>query len=309
MIIKNTVKTALIILSTLSVVKALEKDALSHEAQGLPLVTIQQENREIIPVILCGGVGSRLWPISREQRPKPFMKLSDGQSFLQKALLRGTELPGVKKVMTVTNRDLFFQVRDEYEKAQPELQHTFLLEPFARNTAAAITLAALQAKADGKENSLMLVLAADHLIENQTNFKEAVLKASELAKGGKLVAFGIEPTRPETGYGYIQARGNNIIKFVEKPNLETATEYLESGDYVWNSGMFCFMPKTVLKEISQHYREILLSSERALTQAHKVAGDKVTQIDLSPEEFERVPICPYRYCCYGKDTKCSSCSL
>ena len=174
---------------------------------------------KLIPTILCGGAGSRLWPVSRELHPKPFIKLADGQSLLQKAWLRGAALPDVAEVLTVTNRELFFETEDEYRAvagtAYKGLANSFILEPFGRNTAPAIAAAALHVAANHGENALMLVLAADHLIADQVAFAAAVAQAAQLARDGKLVTFGIEPEAPETGYGYIEVDGNTVLGFVE----------------------------------------------------------------------------------------------
>ncbi len=208
---------------------------------------------KLIPTILCGGAGSRLWPVSRELHPKPFIRLADGQSLLQKAWLRGVSLPDVAETLTVTNRELFFKTEDEYREVAgtryKDLPNNFILEPFGRNTAPAIAAAALQVAASLGDDALLLVLAADHLITDQPAFSTAVAEAMQLAAQGKLVTFGIQPKSPETGYGYIEADGNKVVRFVEKPSLETAREYVESGNYLWNSGMFCFSAGTMLREM------------------------------------------------------------
>ena len=195
----------------------------------------------LIPVILCGGAGSRLWPVSRELHPKTFIRLGDGQSLLQKAFLRGAVLSGVKEILTVTNRELFFKTEDEYREVNAGgIATSFILEPFGRNTAAAIATAALQIASAHGDDAIMLVLAADHLIADQGAFSDAVSEAIELAETGSLVTFGIKPDAPETGYGYIESDGSKVLRFVEKPSLDVAQEYLASGNFLWNSGMFCF---------------------------------------------------------------------
>ncbi|MBA2652905.1 MAG: mannose-1-phosphate guanylyltransferase/mannose-6-phosphate isomerase [Tatlockia sp.] len=244
----------------------------------------------MIPIILCGGAGSRLWPVSRELHPKPFIKLSDGQSLLQKTFLRGAQLPGVEEILTVTNRELFFKTADEYREAnQTGLKMTFILEPFGRNTAAAIISAALQIKENHDEETLMLVLPADHLISDQKAFAVAVAEAIKLAQQDKLVTFGIQPDSPETGYGYIEADGNQVIKFVEKPSLEKAQEYLDSKRYVWNSGMFCFNVKTVLREVELYCPEILSAAKTCIEESYKATGQDFTQLELDATSFDLVP--------------------
>ena len=248
---------------------------------------------KLIPTILCGGAGSRLWPVSRELHPKPFIRLADGQSLLQKAWLRGVALPDVAETLTVTNRELFFKTEDEYREVAgtqyKDLANSFILEPFGRNTAPAIAAAALQVAASHGEDTLLLVLAADHLITDQPAFAQAVAQAMRLAAQGKLVTFGIQPETPETGYGYIEADGNTVLRFVEKPSLEKAREYVESGNYLWNSGMFCFSAVTMLREMQLHCPNILAATRACLEQSRRAQGKSYTQIELDPETFGRVP--------------------
>lgn len=248
---------------------------------------------KLIPTILCGGAGSRLWPVSRELHPKPFIRLADGQSLLQKAWLRGVALPDVAETLTVTNRELFFKTEDEYREVAgtqyKDLANSFILEPFGRNTAPAIAAAALHVAASHGEDAVLLVLAADHLITDQPAFAQAVAQAMRLAAQGKLVTFGIQPETPETGYGYIEADGNTVLRFVEKPSLEKAREYVESGHYLWNSGMFCFSAGTVLREMQLHCPVILAATRACLEQSRRVQGKSFTQIELEPETFGRVP--------------------
>lgn len=245
---------------------------------------------QIIPAILCGGAGSRLWPVSRELHPKPFIRLADGQSFLQKAFLRGASLPGVTEILTVTNRELFFKTQDDFREVNTaQLPTSFVLEPFGRNTAAAIAAAALHtAKAHG-EDAVLLVLAADHLIADQDAFAQAVTQAVVLAQQGKLVTFGIEPNAPETGYGYMEAEGNQVLRFVEKPSLEKAREYLDSGRFLWNSGMFCFQAGAILKAMQQHCPDILAATALCMAQSRRAEGKNLVEIELDSASFAQVP--------------------
>ena len=244
---------------------------------------------QLIPIILCGGAGSRLWPVSRELHPKPFIRLADGQSLLQKAFLRGAALPGVTEIMTVTNRELFFKTEDEYREInQAKLPTSFILEPFGRNTTAAIAAAALQVAGAHGADAVMLVLAADHLIDDQNAFGEAVAEATALARKGLLVTFGIEPDSPETGYGYIEAEGNKVLRFVEKPSLEKARAYVESGRFLWNSGMFCFTAGTILQALEQHCPDILAATRACVGQSRTVQGKGFAQLELDPASFALV---------------------
>ena len=245
---------------------------------------------QLIPTILCGGAGSRLWPVSREMHPKPFIRLADGQSLLQKAFLRGAQLPDVTEILTVTNRELLFKTEDEYgEVNAAKLPASFILEPFGRNTAAAIAAAALQVEKKYGASAIMLVLAADHLIADQPAFEEAVIAATTLAAAGKLVTFGIQPESPETGYGYIEAEGNTVIRFVEKPSLDKAEEYLASGRFLWNSGIFCFAAGTMLAEMAKHCPEILAATSACTDVSRLAEGKNFTQLDLDAESFRNIP--------------------
>lgn len=244
----------------------------------------------LIPVILCGGAGSRLWPVSRELHPKPFIRLADGQSLLQKAFLRGAALPNVKEILTVTNRELYFKTKDEFREINTaKLATSFILEPFGRNTSAAIAAAALHtAKAHGPDTS-MLVLAADHLIADQAAFAEAVGLAINLAQQGNLVTFGIQPDAPETGYGYIEAQGSKVLRFVEKPSLEKAQEYLASGNFLWNSGMFCFKASTMIEAMEQHCPDILSATKACMAKSRLATGKAFAELTLDPESFAEIP--------------------
>ena len=252
-----------------------------------------KEASVLIPTIICGGSGSRLWPVSRELQPKPFIRLDDGDSLLQKAFLRGTSLPGVTNVMTVTNRELLFKIEDEFREVsdlnQNPVNTSFILEPFGRNTAPAVAAATLQVAESHGEEAILLVLAADHLITDQAAFSDAVAKACVLAQDGKLVTFGIQPTAPETGYGYIESNGNEVIRFVEKPSLDKAKDYLASGDFLWNSGMFCFSAGTMLKEMALYCPEILEATNNCLQLARKTSGEGFVQVEINPDHFINVP--------------------
>ncbi len=369
---------------------------------------------KLVPTILSGGVGSRLWPVSREQHPKPFMRLNDGLSFLQKAFLRGGALPHVTDLMMVTNREFLFKSEDEFRKlvaidafslrskdtsegfadssattsgmlvskdslsstgnqaglcelisqtttlghktskrtqtdsletasqssrlsasheVSPHLSGTtasndslsvvsnkvgsgdvssssqiasnddsskseievgnslsltFILEPFGRNTAPAIALACLQAVEKFGRDTLLLILPADHLIENQLAFSQAVEKACTLALDKKIVTFGIKPDKAETGYGYIESKGSEVVRFIEKPSQDKADQYIKSDAYSWNSGMFCFQAETMLNELLKYVPEIVAECKKCFANATKTVGSRFSQVEILAEDFEGV---------------------
>ena len=258
----------------------------------------------IIPTILCGGAGSRLWPVSRELHPKPFIRLGDGQSLLQKAFLRGAVLPEVSEILTVTNRELLFKTKDEFTEVNKGKANTaFILEPVGRNTAAAIAAAVLHVAKTHGEEALLLVLAADHLISDQNAFSDVVGKAVTLAKAGKIVTFGITPDAPETGYGYIEADGNTVLRFVEKPSLEKAKAYLESGRYLWNSGMFCFSAGSMLREMKAHCSDILSATESCIAKSQTIGGQNFSQLELDHSSFSQVPSISIDYAVMEKSSE------
>lgn len=227
-------------------------------------MTRNKQRAELSPVILSGGAGTRLWPVSRRAHPKPFMKLLDGKSLAESTFGRALALAGDAPVITVTSRDYYFYTRDLYNEMVGEGHlHPFLLEPIGRNTAPAIALAALYLASCSGPDCVMLVMPADHLIRNEEQFQAAVDGARSLAERGYLVTFGVHPTHAETGYGYIckggkipDSAGHDVASFVEKPDEKTAREYLDSGEYEWNSGMFCFTAGAYLDALQTHAPEI-----------------------------------------------------
>lgn len=249
------------------------------------------EMQSMITVVLSGGAGTRLWPASRESHPKPFMKLADGETLIEKTYARAKALDSA--VLTVTNRDYYFMSRDEQERVG--VSGGFLLEPFGRNTAPAIALAAkyIEAAQGGQSgNGVMLVLAADHLIADQAGFPSAVAEAVKLAKQDYLVTFGIVPTAPETGFGYIEQGeslgvGNKVARFVEKPDLKTAEGYVASGKYLWNSGMFCFKAGVFLEELRKTAPEVAQAVD-ACWQAMQPLNN-AGMLEIPPELFKTVP--------------------
>lgn len=252
---------------------------------------------KLIPVIMSGGVGSRLWPESREAHPKPFMQLPDGDNLIRKTYRRAAAFDNVSEVMTVTNRDLLFKTEDEYKLANAgAISQSFILEPFGRNTAAAVAAATIQVQKNHGDNAIILVLAADHLIQNEQAFSATVNSAMQLASEGWLVTFGIQPEAPETGFGYIDANqsaplgdGFKVNRFVEKPNLATATEYVNAGNYLWNSGMFCFRVGTLLQEMQQHCPEVVTAVTKTINVSRLSEAQRYSTLALDADTFGKVP--------------------
>jgi mannose-1-phosphate guanylyltransferase / mannose-6-phosphate isomerase len=212
---------------------------------------------KIIPIILAGGVGTRLWPMSRETHPKQFLRLFSKHSLLQETVLRVQSLIEIEQPVIVCNIDHYFLSHDHLKEINVN-GYQFILEPFGKNTAPAIACAAQFTLKHIDADSILLVLPSDHYIADLNLFLEAVNRAKEVAQKGFLVTFGVVPTHSETGYGYIQA-GNNLInnetyhvgKFIEKPPLELAKELVDAGNFYWNSGMFMFKPQNYLEELEK----------------------------------------------------------
>ncbi|MBS0193971.1 MAG: mannose-1-phosphate guanylyltransferase/mannose-6-phosphate isomerase [Proteobacteria bacterium] len=220
-------------------------------------------------VLLSGGAGTRLWPLSRESFPKQFLPLLGEHSLLQQTWLRVRDLPGVGAPLVIANEEHRFLVAEQLQALGTQAE-ALILEPVGRNTAPAIAVAALQAMAAG-DDPLLLVLPSDHVIADEPAFCAAVLEALPVAEGGGLVTFGIVPRSPETGYGYIKAAPDAgvrpIERFVEKPDLATAQDYLASGNYFWNSGMFLFRASRYLEELQAQAPAMLAQCRLALADA------------------------------------------
>ena len=247
----------------------------------------------LIPVILSGGAGTRLWPVSRRAHPKPFMELVDGETLAEKTLLRAKAVAGNAPIITVTSRDYYFYTRDLYAGIKNHTANErFLLEPMGRNTAPAIALAAMCVRDNVDENASLLVMPADHLIADLRNFEASVREAAQLSNQGFLVTFGIHPTHAETGYGYIRqgvaltmSGGYRVAEFVEKPDEATAIKYLESGDYHWNSGMFCFQAGTFLESLRRYAPDVYT----AATRVWEATDKSQSPIEFPAELFSQCP--------------------
>ena len=267
----------------------------------------------LIPMILSGGAGTRLWPVSRSAFPKPFMRMPDGESLIGKTLARAIRVANGGSVLTVTSRDTYFLTRDEYAENADSRSLTlpFLLEPAGRNTAPAVLLAALHVERLHGGAAMLLVLPADHLISNVEAFAVDVQRASLLAEQGWLVTFGICPTHPETGFGYLRMGAligdggvRQVAAFVEKPDLATAEKYLADGNHAWNSGMFCFRADAIITAAASSCPDLLAAARACYAtadgSANPVEFDKeafLAQPDISVdyaimERAERVAVVP-----------------
>ncbi|ELJ8838866.1 mannose-1-phosphate guanylyltransferase/mannose-6-phosphate isomerase [Vibrio parahaemolyticus] len=243
----------------------------------------------ILPVIMAGGSGSRLWPMSRTCYPKQFLSLTSNFSMLQDTIIR---LQGINHspVSLICNEEHRFLAAEQLRSRN--IAHSgIILEPFGRNTAPAVALSALRAIEEGQD-PILLVLAADHLIKHDDVFRNTVEAAVSLAESGKLVTFGIVPTKPETGYGYIRS-GNKLPQheaysvdaFVEKPNSSVARQYLNDGGYYWNSGMFMFKASRYLEELEKFRPDILAAVKNAYSGSH----NDLDFIRLDEEAFKSCP--------------------
>lgn len=242
----------------------------------------------LTPVILCGGSGTRLWPLSRAAYPKQLLPLFEGRSLVQQTLLRLRHLAPMGTPVIVCNQAYRFIIAEQLRELDFE-DAQIILEPEGKNTAPAVTLAAFMLSKNDPDQ-LMLILPVDHLIEEESRFTAAIEKGSLLAKEGRLVTFGIVPTQSETAYGYIQkgeSEGRDVFavkQFIEKPDLAKAESYLRSGDYFWNSGIFLFQASTYLEEARRYAPDIVSICERCVSEM---------EIDL---DFHRLPSALFSSC-------------
>ncbi len=229
---------------------------------------------KIIPIILCGGTGSRLWPLSRQSYPKQFLAIygDEKNSLLQQTQKRLKGLASLDKPIIICNEEHRFLVAEQMRAIGTEPK-AIILEPEGKNTAPAVTLGAIKALEHNKDDCLLLVLPADHIIRDREKFLKVIEKGCDYAKNNKLVTFGIIPRHPETGYGYIESEsvletnellGSKIKKFIEKPNFELAEKLIKSNKYTWNSGMFIFKATSILKEIEKYAPTILENCKKAI---------------------------------------------
>ncbi|SFB41842.1 mannose-1-phosphate guanylyltransferase [Algoriphagus aquimarinus] len=242
----------------------------------------------VINVILSGGVGSRLWPLSRKSQPKQYLPIFEGETLFQKTFKRNESF--CDKVMVVGNCDNYELSRKDLESAGKK-DYVEIIEACPRNTAAAIAFAAFASQSD----DILFVTPSDHLIESGQKYQDSVDRAIQLAVDGHIVTFGLKPTKPETGFGYIKAEGEEVRGFREKPNLETAEGFLKSGNFFWNSGMFCFQAGVYLEELK--------SFEPGVYNAAKAAFDSSVDGKLDIDLSMKIPSISVDYAVMEKTKK------
>ena len=257
------------------------------------ITDIYSSENNIIPVILAGGKGTRLWPLSRECYPKQFLKLNEENDFslLQNTYLRLKGIKNLNPPIIICNQEHRFIVAEQLREIniKPEC---IILEPVSRNTAPAIALAALKAQRLKNVDPILLILSADHIIENPYNLKNTIESAYKYVQEGRLITFGIRPSYPETGYGYIESfeeisktnKSSNIKKFIEKPNRELANKLILNKCYSWNSGIFLFKTSTIISEISFHYPVIINSCKESI------------KAEINDLEFQRINLDKFKLC-------------
>jgi len=242
-------------------------------------------------IILCGGSGTRLWPISRTLMPKQFVKLFQDKSLFQLTVERNESL--CNQQFIVSNAEQYFLAKDQLDEID-SIENKFLLEPIGRNTAPAIALACLALEPE----EIVLVSSSDHLIKNEKNYQKVLTEAQNLAMQDYLVTFGITAEYPEIGYGYIEAEGKNVKAFHEKPNIETAKSYIEAGNFYWNSGIFCFKAGIFLEELQKYSPEIYTTSKTAYENAKND-----TMLRIAHDDMQAIPEDSIDYAVMEKSTK------
>ncbi len=230
----------------------------------------------IVNVILSGGSGTRLWPLSRKSKPKQFLKIFNNQSLFQDTINRNKKL--VDDFLLITNKDQIEEAQEQIKEISQSFSEV-IIEPVGRNTAPAIALAAFSLNVD----DILFVTPCDHMIPSDDRYSSNYYKAIELAQNGFLVTFGIKPLHPDTGFGYIEYKNEDVISFREKPDLKTAKTFFESGQFLWNSGMFCFRAGVFLEELKKHSPKIFEKTKEAF-QTIKEGYIEETEMLAIPED-------------------------
>ncbi|WP_289663074.1 mannose-1-phosphate guanylyltransferase [Flavobacterium panacagri] len=231
-----------------------------------------EKNSSIIHVILTGGVGSRLWPLSRKSQPKQYLEIFEGKSLFEMTVERNSHL--ADKVMVVGNVDNHHLSGKVMDKTKTSYLN--IVEATPRNTAAAIAFAAFASNPD----DILIVTPSDHIIDKEEDYNKAIQEAISKAKEGYIVTFGIIPTKPETGYGYIESKGDKVLSFREKPNETTAKEFIARGNFLWNSGMFCFKAGVLLEELRQFQPDVYEKSRSVWESSQKGFLDLNSSLEI-----------------------------
>ena len=239
---------------------------------------MNMNNINLINIILCGGIGSRLWPLSSKNYPKQFLNFNDKFTLFQNTILRHNKI--AKKTIIVSNAKYLPLIEIQTNEINKNIDK-IILEPFGRNTAPAIALACLSLNDD----DIVLITPSDHFIKKNKEYLNSVNRAKILANSGFIVTFGIKPAYPETQFGYIKSNGDNVISFHEKPNLKNAKKYYISNKYFWNSGIFIFKVKTYLDELKKYSNDIFVSSSKAFHKS-KTINNKIL---LKKELMDKIP--------------------
>ncbi|WP_420963311.1 mannose-1-phosphate guanylyltransferase/mannose-6-phosphate isomerase [Brucella sp. IR073] len=245
-----------------------------------------------IPVIICGSEAeARLWPLSREVHPKPYIELPNGGTLIGRTYARAARLDGVARILTVTNREFLFRAVDAYAEAKERAarENTFLLKPLERGTAGAVALAALHAAQTAGPEAILLVLPADHLLHDEAVFAQSVARARDLAQDGHIVTLGVAPDRPDMDFDYLETDGEKVIRIVKKPDQETTAAYMASGRHCWNSGMLLFKAGNMLEAMSRHCPQILDAARAALQAAQAGMHGGHGTLEIAREPFAAMP--------------------
>jgi mannose-1-phosphate guanylyltransferase/mannose-6-phosphate isomerase len=247
----------------------------------------------VIPVIIAGGSGTRLWPLSTVNHPKLFLKVNNKYSLLQNTLMRSLKWPlNVENVLTVLSDKIFPAVQEQYsECTNQDINFEYVIETVPRNTAPAVLAAAIYTKKKYSKDDILVILPADHIIANEELFGHSIKDAIEVAKKGYIVTLGIEPDYPETGYGYINIekkskidKGYKVNKFVEKPDIFKAQEYLQSKEYLWNAGIFCASVEVILNAFQQEQTQMYEDMQTVMTKSRY----SLNQVILDKDSFIKV---------------------
>jgi mannose-1-phosphate guanylyltransferase len=247
----------------------------------------------MVNILLCGGRGSRLWPVSREDYPKQFCKLTGKKSLFQETLLRNRNV--CEKTIVITNAKHFSLVKSQIDELGITTNIDFILEPVGRNTAPAITIACLAISTD----DIAFITPSDHYIKDGEGYQEMIEKAKMFAKDDYMVTFGIKPTSPDTKFGYIETAGEKFLSFHEKPDTHIAQKYFESGNYFWNSGMFAFNAQAFLEQIEKHSKKIFDASKEAFD--NRSTDENI--ITIAKSDMEKIPADSIDYAVMEKSEK------